>query len=29
MRLLLDESIPKRLKRASPNHDVKTVVEIL
>ena len=28
MRLLLDESVPSRLRRALPNHDVKTVVEM-
>ena len=28
MRLLLDESVPSRLQRALPNHDVKTVVEM-
>ena len=28
MRLLLDESVPKRLLRALSNHDVKTVVEM-
>ena len=28
MRLLLDESVPGRLRRALPNHDVKTVVEM-
>ena len=28
MRLLLDESVPKRLRRHLPNHDVKTVVEM-
>jgi predicted nuclease of predicted toxin-antitoxin system len=28
MRLLLDESVPKRLGRALPNHEVKTVVEM-
>jgi hypothetical protein len=28
MRLLLDESVPRRLRQALPNHDVKTVVEM-
>lgn len=28
MRLLLDESVPSRLRRALPNHAVKTVVEM-
>ena len=28
MRLLLDESAPKRLRRHLPSHDVKTVVEM-
>lgn len=28
MRLLLDESIPVRLRRSLPNHDVRTVVEM-
>jgi len=28
MRLLLDESVPRRLARALPNHEVKTVVEM-
>ena len=28
MRLLLDESVPSRLRRALPHHDVKTVVEM-
>ena len=28
MRLLLDESVPSRLRRFLPNHDVKTVVEM-
>ena len=28
MRLLLDESVPRRLRKALPNHDVKTVVEM-
>ena len=28
MRLLLDESVPSRFRRALPNHDVKTVVEM-
>jgi predicted nuclease of predicted toxin-antitoxin system len=28
MRLLLDESIPVKLRRALPNHDVRTVVEM-
>ena len=28
MRLLLDESVPSRLRRSLPNHDVKTVVEM-
>lgn len=28
MRLLLDESVPRRLRRALPNHEVKTVVEM-
>ena len=28
MRLLLDESIPAKLRRALPNHDVRTVVEM-
>lgn len=28
MRLLLDESVPKRLRRSLPNHDVMTVVEM-
>ena len=28
MRLLLDESVPKRLRHALPNHEVKTVVEM-
>ena len=28
MRLLLDESVPKRLRRHLPSHDVKTVVEM-
>ena len=28
MRLLLDESIPRRFRRALPNHEVKTVVEM-
>ena len=28
MRLLLDESVPGRLRRALPNHEVKTVVEM-
>ena len=28
MRLLLDESVPARLRRALPNHSVKTVVEM-
>jgi predicted nuclease of predicted toxin-antitoxin system len=28
MRLLLDESVPQRLRRALPNHEVKTVVEM-
>jgi len=27
MRLLLDESIPVKLRRSLPNHDVRTVVE--
>ncbi len=28
MRLLLDESVPARLKRHLPNHDVRTAVEM-
>ena len=28
MRLLLDESVPRRLRGALPNHEVKTVVEM-
>lgn len=28
MRLLLDESVPRRLRRSLPNHHVKTVVEM-
>ena len=28
MRLLLDESIPSRLRRFLPGHDVKTVIEM-
>ena len=28
MRLLLDESVPSRLRRALPTHDVRTVVEM-
>ena len=28
MRLLLDESIPRRLRRALPSHSVKTAVEM-
>ena len=28
MHLLLDESVPSRFRRALPNHDVKTVVEM-
>ena len=28
MRLLLDESIPVKLRRALPDHDVRTVVEM-
>ena len=28
MRLLLDESVPSRLRRSLPNHAVKTVVEM-
>ena len=28
MRLLLDESVPARFRRALPNHEVKTVVEM-
>jgi predicted nuclease of predicted toxin-antitoxin system len=28
MRLLLDESVPRRLRRALPEHTVKTVVEM-
>lgn len=28
MRLLLDESLPSRLRRSLPGHSVKTVVEI-
>lgn len=28
MRLLLDESIPVKLRRSLPNHDVRTVVEM-
>ena len=28
MRLLLDESVPRRLGRHLPGHDVKTVVEM-
>ena len=28
MRPLLDESVPRRLKRALPSHEVKTVVEM-
>jgi hypothetical protein len=28
MRLLLDESVPSRLRRFLPNHDVKTVVDM-
>jgi predicted nuclease of predicted toxin-antitoxin system len=28
MRLLLDESVPRRLRRGLPNHDVRTVVEM-
>jgi predicted nuclease of predicted toxin-antitoxin system len=28
MRLLLDESIPIKLRRSLPNHDVRTVVEM-
>ena len=28
MRLLLDESVPNRLRQALPNHDVKTVVQM-
>lgn len=28
MRLLLDESVPRRLSRALPDHEVKTVVEM-
>ena len=28
MRLLLDESVPARLRQALPNHEVKTVVEM-
>jgi hypothetical protein len=28
MRLLLDESVPKRLRQHLPGHDVKTVVEM-
>lgn len=28
MRLLLDESVPARLRRYLPNHSVRTVVEL-
>lgn len=28
MRLLLDESVPSRLRRYLPDHDIKTVVEM-
>jgi len=28
MRLLLDESVPRRLRRALPGHSVKTAVEM-
>lgn len=28
MRLLLDESVPSRLRRALPGHEVRTVVEL-
>lgn len=28
MRLLLDESVPVKFRRALPNHDVRTVVEM-
>ena len=28
MRLLLDESVPRRFRRALPSHEVKTVVEM-
>lgn len=28
MRLLLDESVPRRLKRALPDHEVNTVIEM-
>ena len=28
MRLLLDESVPVKLRRSLPNHDVRTVVEV-
>ena len=28
MRLLLDESVPRRLRRALPAHTVKTAVEV-
>ncbi len=28
MRLLLDESVPRRLAQALPNHEVKTVIEM-
>jgi predicted nuclease of predicted toxin-antitoxin system len=28
MRLLLDESVPSRLRRFLPKHDIKTVVEL-
>ncbi|MDD5030216.1 MAG: DUF5615 family PIN-like protein [Rhodoferax sp.] len=28
MRLLLDESVPKRMRQHLPGHDVKTVVEM-
>lgn len=28
MRLLLDESVPRRLRRALPHHEVKIVVEM-
>ncbi len=28
MRLLLDESVPSRLRRALPSHEVRTVVEM-
>lgn len=28
MRLLLDESVPRRLRRALPNHEVRTVGEM-